>query len=207
MDTQLKLLDWAKRIQALAQSGLAYGKDQYDMERYQELREISVDMIALMSLQDRVELEKGFASEQGYATPKVGARGVIFEQGKVLMVREESDGKWCLPGGWSDIGETPSGTVIKEVKEETGYDVQVKRLLTLFDRKCHKQPPSIYDIYTLFFECEIIGGSPQPNMEIEEIGFFALDDLPQLSLERINREQMDIIFKYMDDPWLAPYFD
>ncbi|GAA0373962.1 NUDIX hydrolase [Bacillus horti] len=207
VDTQQKLLEWTKRIQALAQSGLAYGKDEFDIERYEELREISVDMMELMSGQERVDIKSWFANETGYATPKVGARAVIFRDEKMLFVREKADGKWCLPGGWSDIGQTPSGSVIKEVREETGYEVEVKRMLALFDRKCHNQLPSAFDIYTFYFECDIIGGEPSESIEIEEIGFFGVDELPPISLDRMTPEQIRLLFTYMNNPSLTPYFD
>jgi ADP-ribose pyrophosphatase YjhB (NUDIX family) len=209
VNNENKRLQWAKRIQALAQSGLTYCKDPYDIERYEEFRDISIEMMASILEQDTDKVRSLFASEVGYATPKVGVRAAIFKGDKILLVQERADGCWCLPGGWSDIGDTPTQTVIKEVKEESGYDVQVKKLIALFDRKCHDQPPSIYDIYTLYFHCDIIGGAPTLGIETEDIGFFGESEIPKLELstERITPSQLHLIFKYLYDPKREAYFD
>ncbi|WJH33688.1 NUDIX hydrolase N-terminal domain-containing protein [Paenibacillus sp. CC-CFT747] len=140
MDT--KWLEWAKQIQAISQIGLTYSKDPYDLERYEALRELSVDILAYHTTASREQIRLTFASDTGYATPKVDVRAVIFEKDRLLLVREKIDGAWALPGGWADIGYSPSEVAVKEVKEESGYDVKPSRLLAVLDKKFHLHPRS-----------------------------------------------------------------
>lgn len=152
-------LDWARRLQAIAQTGLAYATDPYDRDRYRSLREIAAQMIA-----SRAEVEPGyvlnlFELDTGHATPKVDVRAAVFQQGKVLLVRERSDGAWTLPGGWADPGEPPSAAIVREVQEESGYETRVLRLLAMLDRDKQGHLPAPFFAYKVFFECEIVRGS------------------------------------------------
>lgn len=130
----LKWLDWAKEIQAISQAGLEYTKDVYDMERFEQLRELSIEIMHEYTEAGDEKIRTLFASETGYQTPKVDVRGVIFQDGKLLLVKEKADGAWALPGGWADIGLSPAEVVVKEVKEEAGYDVRAGRLLAVLIR-------------------------------------------------------------------------
>lgn len=196
----IKWLKWAKEIQAIAQTGLAYSKDVYDRERYESLRQISIDILAHYTSIDEQIIKITFASETGYATPKVDIRGVVFQDNKILMVREKSDGAWALPGGWADIGLSPSEVVVKEIKEESGYDVKPLRLLAVLDKKYHDHPPDPYHVYKLFIECSIIGGQGQSGVETSEIGFFTENKLPKLSEERNTEKQIKRMFDLHRDP-------
>ncbi|MDP4172197.1 MAG: NUDIX hydrolase N-terminal domain-containing protein, partial [Bacillota bacterium] len=144
-----KWLDWAKQLQSIAQAGLLYSKDIYDLERFELIRNISVDILAQHTEVKKTVIKDLFASETGYATPKVDIRAVVFKDDKILMVQEKTDGNWALPGGWADIGLTPSEVAVKEVKEESGFDVKAIKLLAITDKKCHPHPPSAYHIYKL----------------------------------------------------------
>ncbi|AOZ94123.1 NUDIX hydrolase [Paenibacillus crassostreae] len=193
----LKWLEWAKQIQAISQNGLAYSKDIYDLERFEQLRDLS---ITILNEYTDVEVEKIrtiFASEKGYATPKVDVRGVVFQNDEILLVRERLDGAWALPGGWADIGLSPREVVIKEIKEESGYDVRTIRLLGILDTKFHDHPPSALHVYKVYILCEIIGGDASGGMETSEVNFFKEDQLPELSTERVTEKQIKELFKFL----------
>lgn len=193
-------LEWAKQIQAIAQTGLAYTKDVYDRERFEELRQMSVDILAHYTETDPGKIKLTFASDTGYATPKVDIRGVVFRDGKLLLVREKHDGVWALPGGWADIGLSPSEVAVKEIKEESGFDARPVRLLAVLDKKFHGHPPEPYHIYKLFIRCDITGGSATTGVETSAVGFFGEDELPVLSVERNTEAQLRTMFEFLHDP-------
>ncbi|MFS0906317.1 NUDIX hydrolase [Priestia aryabhattai] len=202
-----KWLDWAKQLQSIAQAGLAYSKDIYDVERFKLIRDISVEMLSQQTGMEMTVIKDLFASETGYATPKVDIRAVIFKDNKILMVKENSDGSWSLPGGWADIGLTPSEVAVKEVKEESGFDVKAVKLLAVTDMKCHPHPPSPFHIYKMFIQCEIIGGQPMKGVETSAVEFFAENKLPPLSIARNTQTQIEMMFKHLYNPKEPVYFD
>lgn len=202
-----KWLDWAKQLQSLAQAGLAYSKDIYDIERFELIRNISVEMLSQQTGMEMTVIKDLFASETGYATPKVDIRAVIFKDNKILMVKENSDGSWSLPGGWADIGLTPSEVAVKEVKEESGFDVKAVKLLAVMDMKCHPHPPSPFHIYKMFIQCEIIGGQPMKGVETSAVEFFVENKLPPLSIARNTQTQIEMVFKHLYNPKEPVYFD
>ncbi|AJY74410.1 NUDIX hydrolase [Paenibacillus beijingensis] len=204
---EIKGLEWAKQIQAIAQTGLTYAKDVYDIERYEALREISIDMLANYMLVGKDEIKLAFASDEGYATPKVDIRGVVFKDDRVLLVREKLDGAWSLPGGWADIGYSPSEVAVKEIKEEAGFDVAPVRLLAVLDKKFHGHPPDPFHIYKLFIECEIVGGQAAGGVETSAVAFFEEDKLPELSLGRNTEEQIRTMFEFLKIPHKSVILD
>ncbi|MEN2465119.1 NUDIX hydrolase [Ornithinibacillus sp. FSL M8-0202] len=193
-------LRWAKELQAIAQNGITYSKDVYDIERFEEVRRISHEMLAAHTLTDKQIISNLFANETGYRTPKVDIRGVIFRDKQLLMVKEKADNKWALPGGWADIGLSPREVVVKEVKEETGLDVEANRLLAVLDKKCHPHPPSVYHVYKLFIQCEIKGGKVETGVETSEVSFFSQDRIPELSEARNTKSQIDLLFQFLNHP-------
>jgi ADP-ribose pyrophosphatase len=195
-----KWLEWAKQIQGIAQTGLTYAKDVYDIERYEMLRELSIDILANYTTAGTEKIKLAFASDTGYATPKVDIRAVVFRENKILLVREKIDGAWALPGGWSDIGLSPSEVAVKEVKEESGFTVAPVRLLAVLDKKFHDHPPEPYHVYKFFIRCEIVGGEAQGGLETSEVGFFGENGLPELSKERNTAEQIKRMFEFLRDP-------
>ena len=197
---EIKWLEWAKQIQAIAQIGLTYTKDPYDIERYEDLRQISIDILSNYTLIEKQQLKLSFANETGYATPKVDIRGVVFNNNKILMVREKIDGAWALPGGWADIGHSPTEVAVKEIKEESGFAVTPVRLLAVLDKKNHDHPPEPYHIYKFFIECKIVGGKATTGLETSEVDFFDEHALPDLSLERNTLKQIKLMFEFLRDP-------
>lgn len=202
-----KWLEWGKQIQAIAQIGLTYTKDIYDIERYEMLRQLSVDILSEYTSVSNEKIRLAFASEKGYATPKVDIRAVIFNQNKVLLVREKVDGAWSLPGGWADIGYSPSEIAVKEAKEESGYDVEAIRLLAVLDKKFHNHPPEPYHVYKMFIQCQIIGGEPLCGIETSAVEFFDEHHLPELSNERNTATQIKTMFEFLRNPNKEVLFD
>lgn len=204
---EAKWLEWAKQLQSIAQAGLTYSKDVYDLERFELIRNISVDIMSQQTSTDKSIVKNLFANETGYATPKVDIRAVIFRENKILLVRENTDGDWALPGGWGDIGLTPSEVAVKEVKEESGFDVKAIKLLGVLDKKCHPHPPSAFHVYKMFIQCEIIGGQAMNGIETSAVEFFAETELPPLSLTRNTESQIKMAFKHLHNPQEPVQFD
>ena len=162
-DKRINILNIAKRLKSMAEVGLMYSEIGYDIDRYKELKEISFELLSQISDQPIEEIKGAFREPLGYPTPDVDVRGVIVnEKQQILLVKEALDGKWTLPGGWCEIGMTPKENIIKEMKEETGLDVEVNRLLAVFDKRCHPHPPQSHYVYKLVFECKVTG-SPEFN--------------------------------------------
>jgi ADP-ribose pyrophosphatase YjhB (NUDIX family) len=188
-------LDWVKQIKAISQIGRAYSKDAYDLERYDQLTKIAHAMFARLADVPVSRIDDLFVPERGYATPKVDLRAGVFCEDKVLLVKERTDGRWSLPGGWADVCESPRQGMEREVFEETGYAVRVIQLVAVRDHALHGyQSKHAFHIYKMFFLCEFVGGDPIPGFDIEETGFFSTDALPPLSLGRILPE--DIAYLY-----------
>ncbi|UQZ77411.1 ADP-ribose pyrophosphatase [Niallia circulans] len=202
-----KWLQWAKQLQAIAQAGLTYSKDTFDLERFEDIRKISLEIMSEYTKVDETRIRDLFANETGYATPKVDIRAVVFQDNKILMVKEKTDNSWALPGGWGDIGLTPAEVAVKEVQEESGFKVKAVKLIAVMDKKCHPHPPSPYHVYKMFIQCEIVGGEAQEGVETSSVGFFAKDDLPPLSIPRNTESQILLAFKHMANPLEPVYFD
>lgn len=212
-------LPWAQRMQALAQNGLTYSENPYDIERYHQLQALAAEIMATHTDLPVAESLTRFQRETGYATPKVDVRGAVFHAGKLLLVKERSDGKWTLPGGWADVGDSPAAAVVREVAEEAGFQTRATKLLALYDRDQprYNHPPLPFHVYKLFFRCELVGDTADidsesvitdpTNVETEAFGFFARDQLPPLSLTRVVPVQIARLFAHYDQPDLPTDFD
>ena len=199
-------LDWSQRLQAIAQSGTTYSTNQYDLERYEALREIAAEMMAAGSASDIAPIREMFAAQSGYATPKVDMRAAVFWDGRILLVQERADGAWSLPGGWADIGEAPSDAIAREVREESGYEVRARKLLAAWDRNRHGHPPFPFHAYKLFFQCELLGGEPALSYEISGVDWFGEDRLPDLSTTRVTARQIHRCFEHLRNAdWPADF--
>lgn len=201
-------LTWAKRLAALAQDGLTYSDNEYEIDRYNQIRQVASEMMAAgFQLETRTFLDL-FAREQGYATPKVDVRGAVFRDDKILLVREKIDGGWTLPGGWADPCQSPSEAVAREVFEESGFEVRVVKLAAVYDRSKHPHlPPMPFHLYKLFFLCEITGGAATESYETTGVDFFAEDPLPPLSISRTLPFQIARMFEHYRNRALPTDFD
>ena len=187
-------LKWAIEIQSIAQCGLAYTKDMYDKERYEQLRNIAVEMLSYKTDISVDKIKTLFCNESGYQTPKLDTRAVIFEDEKILLVREKN-GLWSLPGGWVDVLESIESNTIKEVKEESGLDVITKRVIAIQDRNKHNNPLYPYGVCKVFVECEVIGGEFIENIETTEIKYFSIENLPNLCEAKTTSKQIEMCFE------------
>lgn len=199
--------DWARQVQALAQEGLAYTEGPFDRVRYTKLRRIAAEMLAARGGGDPDEVEADLQLESGYPTPKVDVRGVVFRDDAILLVREASDGLWTLPGGWADGGDTPSKAVVREIREESGFETRALKLLALYDRDHQRHPPLQWPVYKLFILCELLGGEPTLSIETDAVGFFGLEEIPPLSTGRVMERQIRRMFELRDEPNAPTEFD
>lgn len=208
MDTknsQPMWLEWAKELQFIAQAGLTYSKDVFDIERFQRIREMSAEIMSLYSGLSLERVEALFCNETGFQTPKLDTRAAIFQDNKILLVKEK-DGRWSLPGGWVDVNQTIKGNTEKEVKEESGLDVHATRIIAVQDRNQHNLPPYAYNVCKVFVLCEKIGGEFQVNTETTESRYFDLSELPLLAEEKNCQEQIAMCFAaYQDEGWQVQF--
>lgn len=203
-----RLLNLAKRIQSLSETGQHYAPSDYDMDRYLELEQIAVEMIAVITQNEINPVATAIQERQGYRTPKVDVRAVVFNaQDEILMAQEKIDGKWSLPGGWAEVGYTPAETAVKETAEEAGMKVRPVRLLAVMDKRCHEHPPDIHYLYKIFIACEPLSDIAETGYETYEAAFFPIDKLPPLSLPRNTPGQIEMMFAFRKNerPW--PYID
>jgi ADP-ribose pyrophosphatase YjhB (NUDIX family) len=202
-------LVWAREVQAIAQTGLTFNREGYDHERYLALQALAARMMASRGGAGPQMVENLFSQQSGYATPKVDVRGAVFRDGNILLVREIADaGRWTLPGGWADVGLTPAENVIKEVREESGFDVRVRKLAAAWDRTRQGHTPQPFDAYKLFFVCDITGGASAISGETSAVEFFPENALPaDLSVERTTHAQLLRMFAHHRSPELSTEFD
>lgn len=203
----LRWLEWGTQIQAIAQNGLTYTDGLFDRERYKVLQAIAAEILATYSNVEPSYVLDLFTQDAGYATPKVVVRGVVFRDDTLLFVKERQDGCWTLPGGWVDIGESPSEAVVREVYEESGYNTRAIKLLAVYDKQKHGHPPSLHHTYNLFIQCELLGGAPLANIETEAVGFFGEHEIPELSLTRVVPTQIVRLFEHYRHPDWSTDFD
>jgi ADP-ribose pyrophosphatase YjhB (NUDIX family) len=200
-------LRWAQRIQAIAQTGLTYARDPFDVERYRELREIALEMASEGVCAPAEEVRVAFAASLGYPTPKVDVRAVVFRADELLLVRERRVGRWTLPGGWADAGDTPSLAAERETLEESGYRVRAEKVLAVLDKSRHEHPPSVDYTYKVLIGCRLEGGEPVTSHEIDAVGFFARSALPELDLDRTTPGQVALAWAHRADPSRPADFD
>jgi len=196
-----------RELKAIAQIGLTFNRDPYDRERYERIRALAAAVIAAGSGHDARAVLEGFRAESGYATPKVDVRAAAFDAGKILLVREVSDGLWTLPGGWADVNETPSMSAVREVVEESGFEARAVKLAAVYDYRKSNRPRHLDSIYKLFFLCELTGGSARPSIETSDVAFFARHELPELSVGRTTAAQIERMFRHAGEPGLPTDFD
>jgi ADP-ribose pyrophosphatase YjhB (NUDIX family) len=197
----------ARELQSIAQTGLAFATDAFDIERYERVRRLAAEAMAAGSDASAEVIAALFAGEAGYATPKVDVRGAVFRDEKILLVRERSDNRWSLPGGWADVNQAPSECVIREIVEESGFQTRVRKLAAVWDNRKHPHPPYIHHIYKMFFICDMVGGVAETSHETSAVDLFAEDRLPELSLGRTLPAQINRMFAHHRQPDLPTEFD
>jgi ADP-ribose pyrophosphatase YjhB (NUDIX family) len=209
MSSPAHILEWARKVQAIAQNGLAFTHDSFDRERFEQLQQLVTHILTTELDISPGQVQALWQGDEGYATPKIDVRGGVFDQNKVLLVRERSDGKWTLPGGWVDVGDGPAFAVEREIREESGYLAKAVKLAAVLDRSNpkHGHPPSILHIYKLFFLCELTGGTATLSNETDGVEFFPVDQLPPLSSGRATQSQIERLYQHHLNQGLATDFD
>jgi ADP-ribose pyrophosphatase YjhB (NUDIX family) len=197
---------WVRRLQSIAQNGRNYCKNEFDLQRYQQVEEVAAEIAARYSDGELQTINAMFRREAGPATPKVDVRAAVISENKILLVKERGDG-WTLPGGWVDPGESPSEAAVRETKEESGYDVDAVRLMAIYDRDRQGHPPCPFHVYKIIFLCNLVGGSPKTSLETEAACFFREGELPALSESRVLLRQVKRAFAFARDPNLPADFD
>ena len=199
-------LEYAKQIAALAKTGSFYASNHYDAERYRQLLDIAAAMLAGAAGAEAGAVKLVLDADDGYITPKVDVRGAVFRDDKILLVREAVDGLWTLPGGWADVGDSPSQAVEREIREESGYEAKAIKLLAAQDRKL-RHPPSVNEVYKLAFLCELTGGKAKASAETTAVDWFGENEIPPLSLGRVTAGQIKRWFQHWRAPGLPTDFD
>jgi ADP-ribose pyrophosphatase YjhB (NUDIX family) len=201
-----KWVKWVRRLQSIAQNGRSYCKNEFDLQRYQQIEDVAAEIAARYSDGEPQIIKAMFRRETGPATPKIDVRAAVISENKILLVKERGDG-WTLPGGWVDPGESPSEAAVRETKEESGYDVSAVRLIAIYDRDRQGHPPCPFHVYKLIFLCKLVGGSARTSLETDGVSFFDQDELPALSESRVLSAQLKRAFAFAGDPNLPADFD
>ncbi len=200
-------LEWAREIQQLCQTGLTFSQTNYETERYHRLMEIAAEIVESHTDHTMESLTENFLAQPGYATAKIDVRAAIIRDGKILLVQERMDQKWCMPGGWADVGEIPSEMVAREVLEESGFVVVPKKVIAVYDANRGGIPLEFYHAYKIIFLCDITGGEARASDETMDVGFFSFDDLPPLSSARTNEKHLAEIQAHLKDQNRPAAFD
>ena len=199
-------LAWGRKLQGIAQSGLAHTSNPFDAERYEAIRALAAEMLADRTGGDAGAIRGLFEQERGYATPKVDVRGAVFDGDKLLMVKERGDGQWAIPGGWADINESPSKNVEREILEESGYVAKARKLIAVYDRHLHPHTPHPWHSYKVFFLCDNIAGEATASIETSDVGFFSEKEVSALSLAKVTPDQVSRVFEHHNNPdWPADF--
>lgn len=192
------IIDIAKKVRTISEIGLLYSTNDFDKERYSELKILSEQMMDATHHFSPYSASSLYNPTIDYPTPKVDIRALVLnKQNEILMVQERADSCWSLPGGWADIGATPSEVAIKEVLEETGLEVECFSLAAVFDKRVHPHPPEPYYVYKLVFYCRIKDSSPltvKPAFDVLDAGWFNINALPALSENRILPSQVATVY-------------
>lgn len=200
-----QLLDWAIELQALAQAGITYTKDPFDKERFDRIRSIATEMLAVQSPVPIPQLRKLFAEEVGYPTPKLDTRAAVFKENKILLVQEKNE-FWSLPGGWVDFDQSIKENAVKETLEESGLNVEPLKIIAIQDRNKHNSPRYAFSVCKVFVECQLLGGNFKENIETIQIDWFDLEHLPPLAEEKVNHDQIELCFAaHNNNDWQVPF--
>lgn len=201
-----KWIEWAREIFSLSQSGITYSGNEYDIERYKRLQQITAEIIESQSEITRESVLESFSMQAGYVTPKVDVRGAVIREGKILLIQERADGMWAMPGGWADLGNSPASVAEREVWEESGFRVRAEKVVAVLDAN-RIEPFEFYHAYKIIFLCRLLEGEPRTSHETLAVDFFAPDQLPPLSMYRTNEAMLEEVFAHVADPHRPTAFD
>jgi ADP-ribose pyrophosphatase YjhB (NUDIX family) len=201
-----KWIEWAQEIFSLSQAGLTYSQNEFDIGRYKRLQELTAEMIASQSEITKESVMASFSMQIGYITPKVDVRGAVVRDGKILLIQEQADDKWAMPGGWADLGNSPASVAEREVWEESGYHVKAEKVVAVIDAN-RIEPFEFYHAYKLIFLCKLLDGEPRISYETLAVDFFDPNHLPALSSYRTDESMVQEVFAHVQDPNRPTAFD
>jgi ADP-ribose pyrophosphatase YjhB (NUDIX family) len=200
-------LAWARELQALGQTGLTYAKNEYDVHNFTRLSEIAAEIVREQTGLETAPTLETFKVQPGYATPKVDVRGAIIRDDRILLVQESADRRWCMPGGWADIGARPAEMIVREVEEESGYVVEPYKVIGVFDANRGGRPIEFFHAYKVVWLCHVVGGQQRTSHETLAVKYFSFDDLPPLSIHRTDKRHLAEVRKHIEDPDRQAAFD
>lgn len=206
MNSKTQWLDWAREIFSLSQSGITYSGNEYDIQRYKRLQEITAEIIESQSGISRESALESFSMQAGYITPKIDVRGAVVRDGKILLIQERADGRWAMPGGWADLGNAPASVAEREVWEESGFRVKAEKVVAVIDAN-RVEPMEFYHAYKIIFLCRLLDGEPRTSYETLAVDFFDPDHLPPLSFYRTSEGMLQEVFAHVKDPGRPTAFD
>jgi ADP-ribose pyrophosphatase YjhB (NUDIX family) len=202
-----KWLDWAREIQQLSQTGLAFAKTDYEKKRYQRLIKLTAEIVEHHTQLDKASVEKVLMNQPGYATPKIDVRAAVINENKILVVQERTDNLWAMPGGWADVGDIPSEVAIRETKEESGFDVKPRKVVGVYDANREGGYLEFFHAFKIVFLCDLIGGEAKASDETIDVKYFSFEELPPLSTNRTNINHLEEIQLHLKDSNRQTYFD
>ena len=197
MDSK-QIYDFLIKVQAISKIGLIYSKDPYAITNYKEINELSRQFLEDF---ENVKFDRpNYFSKEIYPTPNVSVRTVILnsDRTKVMMVREVSLGTYSLPGGWADLYDSPSKTAKNECSQEAGADVEIVRLVGVLDRTPFKSSASIPE-FVIVFEGKLLGDLHEHEYETDDVGWFDIDNLPEVSRKTSKEELLKMILAARDN--------
>ena len=202
-----KWLEWAREIQQLSQTGLAFAKTDYEKLRYRRLIELTAEIVDHHTQLDKASVETVLMKQPGYATPKIDVRAAVIRENNILLVQERADNLWAMPGGWADVGDIPSEVAIRETKEESGFDVKPVKVIGVYDANREGGYLELFHAFKIVFLCDLIGGEPKPSDETIDVKYFSFEELPPLSKNRTNENHIEEILLHLKDSDRQTYFD
>ena len=190
MDTK-ELYDYILKIQSIAKIGLVFSKDPYALTNYQQINDLTLEMLEKLM---EIEFDRpNYFARDIYPTPSVSVRSVILNESrdKILMVRECNSGTYSFPGGWADLYDSAGQTAINESSQEAGADIEIVRLVGVLNRTPFKVSISVPE-YLVVFEAKLKGELHEHEYETDDVDWFPLDNLPQMS-RKVAKEEIDRI--------------
>ncbi len=188
-----KGLQWAMELQSLAQAGLTYGKDPYDLERYRRIREISAEMVAEGSGLPLERVQDCSAAKPAIP-PQSWTPGPPCSGKERFCWCRKTTGCGLCPGGWCDVLQSVGENAVKETREEAGLEVAAESIIAVQDRARHNRPDYAYGVCKVFVLCRALGGSFRENIETVRSDYFPEDALPPLSEAKNTPEQVRMCF-------------